>query len=55
MTIQSTSPCSSHHAETPAASQKPATQSSQQQPHDTVQLSAQAKKSLDGDHHGDSH
>ena len=54
MTIQPTSSYNPYSAPQHTA-QKPAAQSAPQQPQDTVQLSAQAQKSGDVDHDGDSH
>ena len=54
MTIQPTSSYNPH-AGASNASPKHAAVSSQEQAPDTVQLSSQAKASLDADHDGDSH
>ena len=54
MTIQPSSTAGAIQAR-PSTKSAPATQSTQQPPQDSVQLSAQAKASRDKDHDGDSH
>jgi hypothetical protein len=56
MTIQPTSSAAVYSGAPPTSTKSaPATPSTQQPAQDTVQLSAQAKASLDKDHDGDSH
>jgi len=55
MTIQPITSVDIYAAGPSPTKSKPAAQSTQQMPQDTIQLSAQAKAMLDQDHDGDSH